>query len=248
MVENLFEFPFPKVSSSATISQYPFLKSLVLLKKFTHHFTYGSETTDSFGAHQAEYLSRKRHEIDTMRMIFRALSKRNTGDLMHSSNEGQEYRTVSVLYCYYYLPEPETVVAQKPILVSQKEDERVVDVIDVIASIYADDDFNPMSIPVCRAAFHSLLPILPTPPLYLDELCIPYQDFYEFTKFNLLMSSIFLTGSKSEHVDSEEKLAESAQSLCLKFTKNCQDISWKAFYETMNSDLVCSNVKSLYKI
>jgi hypothetical protein len=233
VLECISAFPFePKLVAKSFTPQGLF-RALALLTQPAYLADGHHRRPGKIGRFQGLWVRRIREEEDTKRILFRALATVKIFDSTVSS-ELTHYRQVPVTNFIYdlfgdsnALHQPERSVFLPNLNFLRQEDERTVDLLDVIMEITAGD-LEDLLDRFCkypaRHGYTNVIKTLPSYECYLDQLAIPRQDFVAFVRF------IHILAVGPGEIFSVDSLNYATDELCALFGTG--DITWKVFHET----------------
>ena len=222
-------FPFPASELGLAINVDDFARSVRVLCA-SEHLDCSTELGGTWGPYDGSvHVGRARIAKDARRLLFRSLSSPQDplrGPLEH----GFEDSTIQVTAFSYYLGDlcGDDNSALQEVRVVQDEDERNVDVLDVLSRFMGPPRW--LSAPPSRRIYTDMLSNLPLSELALDELEVARTDLKE-----LLRLSIWKVSNKwSLNVDTSDALVET---LLTAFGERPQ-VSWRTFDSVLVNSLV----------
>jgi hypothetical protein len=248
-------FPFPPVKDEP-VDYLCFLRALTTLDDWSNLEAYGS-LSGELGPHRGCYRTvRGRTLPDRRRMFFRSLAKPWNADGSHSelqalagkyqeqNKDGSSCRRILIPQFEIFQHDDSLERGSEEwhdsvceVSLGKLEDERFIDVLDVLAiTCPTNDSWYPIA-PPYRFAFEVVLPSLPHHELFLDELRIPHNEFVKFSKvLAFLKAQIEI---EDETILKDFDIDAAASEICAAFCESGEDVTWCAFDQAV-AKTVCA--------
>jgi hypothetical protein len=242
------DFPFsPETENSSGLSYEQLLRAVAFMwdrqPYFPHSTFYTHERfmggfgdmSGDLGPHHGWYVhSRHRGHQDRRRLDFRALAVK-IPSTEHTEKE-LKYAKIPITYFWQLMPDDGYDDRYLRIGYADDEDERGVDIVDVLNVTYPKDS-DPMVPPLMLSSLRSTASELPKQPYYLYEMRIPYSKLLGFVKLLLLVQLNRFDELDAFPPPRTEDFGASAKWITDGFTDR-EDIGWDAFDEVMMRNLV----------
>jgi len=193
-------FPFPAPEGNC-ISRDAFIRAVCLLTLWpspymhprldvpvAHPEDHNKMYPFAWGPYQGTIIfGRSKDARDFRRRLFRSLAVPIPPGSHLDADETGHVETIPIPR-FLFDDEPESDGSTLIIVVNHDEDERSVDVLDMLAELNPDRH-NPTVGPPPREAYDMVLPTLPRHERFLHDLCIPYPKLVGLLKFLSLLDS-----------------------------------------------------------
>ncbi|KAF4627088.1 hypothetical protein G7Y89_g11068 [Cudoniella acicularis] len=253
-----FPFPAPSTETRPGLTFEQFLRAVAFMWDTQPYYPQATSLTyESFmggvggmggnlGPHHGHYITgRQRTQQDRRRLDFRALAVKMRNP-QPPSNEEMKNAKISITYFKKFVPDEGFGDAHLQLEFADEEDERGVDVVDVLNVTFPESD-DPMDAPPMLCSLRSIAAQLPKQLYLLYEMRIPYSKLFGLVKLLLLVQLKYFGNVESYFADQIEGLNASAKCIINGFTEG-EDVRWEAFDEVVKRNLPAFFLGGLHHI
>jgi len=197
--------------------------------------------SETWGPHEGDIIEkRRRGPHDYRRRLFRSLAIPIPADTHLDASQTGNVATIPVM-CFYYHDD-----AGREVVVNRDEDERRVDVQDVLTDVPAD--WTPGVLHPSRVVYAKAASLLPGYEHHLHELCVPRGKLAALLGF-LDARGALLNGNVGDEADADRDIKEARRSALGRLVADLvaeEDapayIGWKRFNELISDEMTVREI------